>query len=112
MNKGHLPSDQIITISLASLPKVVALSEKVDDDDDDDAKEKPTKHQKKRVNAGKVVEPCAKVAADALVHTTDFAAHPPQRQQQSQNQNKQRSPKPKRTKHTSTTTTQEASAHD
>ena len=54
MNKGHLPSDQIITISLASLPKVVALSEKVDDDgddddddDDDDAKEKPAKHQKK-----------------------------------------------------------------
>ena len=36
MNKGHLTSDQIITISLASLPKVVALSEKVDDDDDDD----------------------------------------------------------------------------
>ena len=57
MNKGHLPSDQIITISLASLPKVVALSEKVnddgddndddDDDDDEDAKEKPAKHQKK-----------------------------------------------------------------
>ena len=49
MNKGHLPSDQIITISLASLPKVAALSEKVDDDDDDDddAKEKPAKHQKK-----------------------------------------------------------------
>ena len=56
MNKGHLPSDQIITISLASLPKVVALFQKVDDDDDDDgdddydddhAKEKPAKHQKK-----------------------------------------------------------------
>ena len=36
MNKGHLTSDQIITISLASLPKVVALSEKVNDDGDDD----------------------------------------------------------------------------